>query len=74
MKLVFWYEFIMRAIYNEKRLYVIPKVGCLHKIDRPGSMIAVYNETMSEKEAEWWINAAKKEYYFKQDRNKTYKE
>jgi hypothetical protein len=31
-----------------------------------------FSATMSEKEAEWWIDLAKKEYFFPQDRKKTY--
>ena len=33
---------------------------------------SLYN--MSETEANWWINLAKKEYFFPHDRNKTYQE
>jgi hypothetical protein len=29
---------------------------------------------MTEKEAEWWIDLAKKEYFFPHDRKKVYKE
>jgi hypothetical protein len=74
MKLVNWYEFLLRALYNQKRMYVIPKVGYIHKVGRDGSVTEEYAKTMSEKEAEWWIELAKKEYYFKQDRKKKYEE
>jgi hypothetical protein len=72
MKLVFWYEFLLRALYKGKKIFVIPKVGYYHIPNRPGSITNNYAENMSEKEADWWINLAKKEYYFVQDRNKTY--
>ena len=72
MELVFWYEFLMRALYKEKRVFVIPKVGYFHLVNRPGCMTTKYAETMSEKEADWWIDLAKKEYFFPQDRKKTY--
>ena len=72
IKLVFWYEFLYRAIYKEKRVYVIPKVGYYHTANRDGSITDTYNKTMDEKEAEWWIDLAKKEYFFPQDRKKTY--
>ena len=29
---------------------------------------------MDEREADWWIDLAKKEYFFPQDRKKTYTE
>lgn len=72
MKLTFWYEFLMRMAHNSKKMYTIPKLGYFHCIGRKDSLIAQYNETMSPDEAQWWIDLAKKEYYFKEDRNKTY--
>lgn len=72
MKLVNWYEFLLRALYKGKRVFVIPKVGYYHTVNRPGSITMEFSETMSEKEADWWIDLAKKEYFFPQDRKKTY--
>ena len=74
MKLVFWYEFLMRALYKGKKIFVIPKIGYYHLANRPDSLTAKYIETMDEKEADWWIYLAKKEYFFPQDRKKTYTE
>ena len=74
MKLSFWYEFLLRAVYNKKRVFVIPKVGYKHLINRPSSLSTTYNNTMSEKEADWWVELAQKEYFFTNDRNKTYEE
>lgn len=74
MKLVFWYEFLLRALYKEKKVFVVPKVGYLHRINREDSLSSVYEKTMSEKEAEWWLETAGKEYFFPQDRNKVYEE
>ena len=72
MKLVNWYEFLLRAIYKGKRVFVIPKVGYYHTVNREGSVTMNFSQTMSEKEADWWIDLAKKEYFFPQDRKKTY--
>ena len=74
MKLVNWYEFFMRMLYKGKKIFVIPKVGYYHIVNRPGSITETYATEMSEKEAEWWIDLAKKEYFFPQDRKKVYKE
>lgn len=74
MKLVFWYEFLLRALYKEKQIFVIPRVGYFHKINREGNLTDIYTKSISEKEAEWWIELAKKEFYFPQDRNKQYEE
>ena len=74
MKLTFWYEFLLRALYKQKRIYVIPRVGYFHNLNVEGSLTDFYTKNMPEKEADWWIELAKKEYYFPQDRNKTYEE
>ena len=74
MKIVFWIEFLLRALYKNKRIYVIPKIGCYHYVNRDGSMTSSYKKEISEKEADWWIDLAKKEYFFPQDRKKTYEE
>lgn len=74
MELVQWYEFLMRALYKGKRTFVIPKVGYYHTVNRPDSITNNYADTMTEKEADWWIDLAKKEYFFAQDRKKTYKD
>ena len=73
MKLSFWYEMILRANYKSKSIYVIPKIGYRHRINRPESLMDVYSKTMEPKEADWWISLAKEEQYFKRDRNKQYK-
>ena len=57
-----------------KKIYVIPKVGYYHTANRPGSITMNYVDTMTEREADWWIDLAKKEYFFPQDRKKTYTE
>ena len=74
MKLTFWYEFLFRAIYKEKKIFVVPKVGYYHTVNRPNSLTETYSNEMSEKEVEWWVELAKKEYFFPQDRKKVYEE
>jgi hypothetical protein len=74
MKLVFWYEFLLRALYKEKRIFVIPKIGYYHYVNREGSITSEYAKNMSVKEADWWIDLAAKEMYFPQDRKKIYEE
>jgi hypothetical protein len=72
MKLTFWYEFLMRALYKGKRFFVIPKIGYNHFVGREDALSSIYGNNMSEAEANWWINLAKKEYFFPHDRNKIY--
>ena len=74
MKLSFWYEFLLRTLNKEKNVFVIPKVGYFHIVNRTGSLADEYAKTMSERESEFWIELARKEYLYKKDRNKTYEE
>lgn len=74
IKLSFWYEFLLRFVSNGKKIFVIPKICYLQKIAREGSYMDIINKTMDEKERMWWIELAKKEMFFKKDRNKQYKE
>lgn len=73
-KLTFWHEFAFRAIQNTKKIYVIPKIGYNHYVKRKGSLSEDYLANMSQAEIDWWVNLATKEYFFKNDRNKTYEE
>ena len=72
MKLSFWYEYLLRATQNAKVTYVIPKVGYYHTIGRPGSIVETCKKELSDEEAKWWYELARKEYFFKEDRGKTY--
>lgn len=71
MPILYWYEFLLRALYKGKKVYVIPKVGYIHTVERPGC--ASETIEMNQHEFEWWLDLANKEYFFTQDRNKTYK-
>ena len=73
MKLVNWYEYFLRVLYKEKKVFVIPKVGYIHVVNRAGSISDTYSKEMSDWEADGWIDLDKKEYFFHQDRGKTYK-
>lgn len=72
IKVTFWYEFLLRLTNNGKKVFVIPKVGYKHYVNRKDSLYDVYRQTVDEKESNWWFELAKKECFYKQDRNKTY--
>ena len=74
MKLSFWYEFLLRAINKEKSIFVIPKVGYFHIVNRNDSLAPTFAQTMSDRESEFWVELARKEYLYKTDRKKTYEE
>lgn len=71
----FNYEFLLRFTYNTKTIMVIPKVGYKHIHMRPNSLF--YNYKYSEiskikpEEVKFWMEAAKKECFFNQDREIT---
>ena len=72
IKLTFWYEFLLRLTQSGKKVYVIPRVMYVHNLNREGSLIKQYSETVSEKESEYWIDIAKQEQFFTKNRNKEY--
>lgn len=67
IKLSFWYEYLLRAVENGTKFFVIPKIGYTHILDREDSLMQSYKD-MDEQERLWWIKLAKKEYFFKKDR------
>ena len=74
VKITFWYEWLLRATNKNKVVYVIPKVGYNHHLGRKNSLVEYYKENMGNEETQWWFDLAKREYFFKEDRNKTYED
>jgi len=74
MKLTFIYEFLLRLTFKGTRLMVIPRFGYKHINQRKDSLFSNYRETMLPNEANFWLNQAKKEYYFVDDREITFTE
>lgn len=72
IKLTFWYEFMLRLTNNNKKIYVIPKLGYRHFVNRENSLYDIYKKTITNEESKWWYELAKEECFFKNDRNKTY--
>ena len=53
----------------------IPRIGYKHSNMREGSIFWDYkygNNQLTQDEVKFWIDSAKKEYYFKEDRNIKY--
>lgn len=72
IKVSFWYEFLLRMTHNGKKIFIIPKIGYKHYVNRPSSLYLQYRDTISEKESNWWFDLAKEEQFFTEDRNKIY--
>ena len=75
IKLTFNYELSLRALSNSKGVMVIPKIGYMHRNMRPGSLFWDYKNgesKLTSEEAQFWMEVAKKEFYFIEDRNISY--
>jgi len=72
IKLTYWYEYLLRSIYNGKKVFVVPKVGYQHTLNRPNSISDVYNRELKPEEADWWIELAQKDYFFIKERDKSH--
>jgi hypothetical protein len=76
IKLQFGYEFFLRMTYYDKSIMTIPKLGYKKTNMRPDSLFFNYQNAEEHKldpiEARWWFNTARKECYFKNDRDIKY--
>jgi GT2 family glycosyltransferase len=70
-KLTFGYELFLRLTNNSVRIMSIPRIGYKHTNLREGSIFWNYKNgenKLTENEVKFWIEAAKKEYFFINDR------
>lgn len=78
IKLTFGYEFLLRLTHNNVRIVVVPKIGYQHVNFREDSLFWSYKNDdsvkLSENEVKFWIETAKKEFFFKTKREVTYVE
>jgi glycosyltransferase involved in cell wall biosynthesis len=75
LKLTFVYEFLLRVTHNAARVMTIPKIGYKHVNLREGSIFWNYkngDDVLTQDEVKFWIDTAKKEYYFFDDRTIKY--
>ena len=72
IKLTFTYEFLLRMSYLSIPIMVIPKLGYKHINGRENSLFDHYKNTIDILETKFWVNKAKKEYFFTEDREITY--
>lgn len=78
IKLTFSYEFLLRLTYNGVNIMTVPKIGYQHVNMRENSLFWQYKndekEKLSENEVKFWLETAKKEYFFKNKREIKYME
>lgn len=75
MKLTFVYEFLLRLTYNSVNIMTIPRIGYKHMNLRFGSIFWNYKngeESVTEDEVKFWLESAKKEHFFTNDRGIKY--
>jgi hypothetical protein len=74
IKLTFNYEFLLRFTNGGRNIMVIPKIGYKHVNMRPGSLFWLYKNggvpemLITPEEAKFWMDAAKKEFFYTEDR------
>lgn len=71
IKVFFWYELLLRMTHNDKRVFVIPKIGYEHYLNVENSLSSTF-ATMEPKEIDFWFATAQEEYLYKTDRKKSY--
>lgn len=71
IKVAFNYELLLRMTSKDLKAYVVPKEGYYHRIGRPDSLIDEYSKTLTDEEISKYFDLAKREYTYKEDRNKS---
>lgn len=78
IKLTFGYEFLLRLTHNNVSVMTVPRVGYKHVNFREDSLFWSFkndeNTKLSENEVKFWLDTAKKEFFFKNKRDITYVE
>jgi GT2 family glycosyltransferase len=75
IKLTFGYEFFLRLTHNSARIMTIPRIGYKHMNLRLGSLFWNYknsDDRLSADEVKFWIDSAKKEYFYNLEREINY--
>lgn len=87
MKISHYHEFFLRSVYNDLKVISVPRMLYELRITKkeefdhnsckvPQNLIELPEEKggMSKEEAQFWMELAQKEYFFDEDREKTYSE
>ena len=78
IKLTFGYEFLLRLTHNNVIVMTIPRLGYQHVNFREDSLFWNYknseNMRLSQDEVKFWLDTAKKEFFFKNNREINYVE
>jgi len=76
IKLTFGYEFLLRLTHNNAKIMTVPRIGYQHLNFREDSLFWLYKNDdtikVTEDEAKFWLETAKKEFFFKNKRDVNY--
>jgi glycosyltransferase involved in cell wall biosynthesis len=76
IKLTFGYEFLLRLTHNNAKIMTVPKIGYQHVNFREDSLFWSYKNDesvkLSEDEVKFWLESARKEFFFKNKRDIEY--
>lgn len=76
IKLTFGYEFLLRLTHNNVIVMTVPRIGYQHVNFREDSLFWSYKNDestkMNENEVKFWLETAKKEFFFKNKRDINY--
>ena len=72
IKVTFWYEWLLRATKKGKKVFVVPRVGYRHNMGKKNSLTEIYKDSLGEDEIQWWFDLAKRDYFFKEMKDKEY--
>lgn len=68
IQVAFNYEFLLRLTHNKLKVFVVPKEGYTHILNREGSLLDRYYKEFDENAIKGWFDLAKCEYIYKEDR------
>lgn len=71
IQVAFNYEFLLRITNKKLKVFVVPKEGYKHIIDRDNSLTDICGEKFTQDEVDKWYALAQKEYLYEEDRNVT---
>lgn len=78
IKLTFSYELLLRLTHNGVKIMTVPRIGYQHVNFREDSLFWRYKNNeetkLSENEVKFWLDSAKKEFFFKNKRDIKYAE
>ena len=71
IQVAFNYEFLLRLTNKKLKVFVVPKEGYKHVIDRDNSLTDVCSTKFTQDEIDKWYALAQQEYLYEEDRKTT---